>query len=293
MNVAFLGLGQMGSVMAKNLISKGWPTTVWNRTASRADPLVELGAETAPTPQQAVQGAEVVITSLMDDHSIRELLHSDEGLLAGLQPGATHLCVTTISPALADELAATHEGHGSRYVSGPVVGRPPQAEAGQLRSFLSGHPEGIPPARQVAETYSASVRVVKGPASAANVAKLCVNYSALSIIEMIGEVYTFAEKSGVEPEVVNEFYQAVFAHPALKEYANMILGRDFHSNVGFTLRGGHKDLNLMLEHADQSEARLEIGQIIADKMSAALDEGLQDHDWSVFTEITRRNALAR
>ena len=292
MNVAFLGLGQMGSMMAKNIVSKGLPTTVWNRTPSKTDPLVELGAESAPTPLEAVQDADVVVTCLMDDQSIRDLLHADQGLLAGMRPGATHLCVTTISPALADELEAIHGSHGSSYVSGPVVGRPPQAEAGRLRSFLSGHGDGIESARQVAQTYSANVRVVDGPASAANVAKLCVNYTAISLIEMIGEVYTFAEKSGVDPEVVNEFYQEAFAHPAIKEYANMILGRDFDSSVGFTLQGGYKDVRLMLEHADQSDAKLEIGRIVAEKMADALEEGWQHRDWSVFTEITRRSSVA-
>lgn len=290
MNVAFIGLGRMGSAIATNIIKKGLPTTVWNRTASKAEPMIALGAKTAPTARQAVKDADIVVTSLMDDQSILDLLSADDGILAGMRAGATHLCTMTISPLLADELATIHARNGSRYVSGPVVGRPAQADAGKLRSFISGDPEGITLARTVAETYCDNVRVVKGPASAANTIKLCLNYSALSIIEMIGEVYTFAEKSGAEPEVINEFYQAVFAHPAMKEYASMILGRDFRSKVGFTLAGGQKDMELMLDLASQRGAELDIGRIIASKMVDAIKVGLQDADWTSFTEVTRRRA---
>lgn len=290
MNVAFIGLGRMGSPIAANIISKGLPTTVWNRTASKAASMIKLGARIAPTARQAVQDADIVVTSLMDDQSVLDLLSVDDGILAGMRTGATHLCTTTISPLFADELTAIHGRHGSRYVSGPIVGRPAQAEARKLKSFISGDPEGIPLARTVAETYCDNVRVVKGPASAANIIKLCLNYSALSIIEMIGEVYTFAEKSGAEPEVVSEFYQAAFAHPAMKEYASIILGRDFRSKVGFTLAGGQKDIGLMLDLAAQRGAELDIGKIIANKMADAIKQGMQDDDWTVFTEITRRRA---
>jgi 3-hydroxyisobutyrate dehydrogenase-like beta-hydroxyacid dehydrogenase len=280
----------MGSAIAANIITKGLPTTVWNRTAAKAEPMAKLGAKTAPTAKQAVQDADIVVTSLMDDQSILDLLHAADGILAGMQQGATHLCITTISPLLADDLTEIHRKHGSRYVSGPVVGRPAQADAGKLRSYLSGDPEGLPLAQTVAEKYCDGIRVVKGPASAANTIKLCLNYSALSIIEMIGEVYTFAEKSGAEPEVVNEFYQAVFAHPAIKEYANIILGRDFHSKVGFTLLGGQKDMSLMLDLAAQRGVELDIGRIIAEKMAEAIKHGLHDADWTAFTEISRQRA---
>lgn len=290
MKVAFIGLGRMGAAMASNIVAKGLSTTVWNRSPNKAGPLVGLGATTAPTAREAVQDAHVVVTSLMDDQSVLDLLQAEDGILAGMRPGSTHLCTTTISPVFADELTEVHRRNGTRYVSGPVVGRPAQADAGKLRSYLSGDADGILLAQEVAGKYSEGVRVVKGPASAANTVKLCVNYSALSIIEMIGEVYTFAEKSGADPEVVNDFYQATFAHPALKEYANVILARDFRSKVGFTLAGGRKDLKLMLDLAAQQGAELDIGRIIAAKMAEGIEHGLQDADWTAFTEITRLRA---
>lgn len=290
MKVAFLGLGRMGSAIAANIITKGVATTVWNRTESKMGQMARLGAKTAITARQAVRDADIVVTSLMDDASVTGLLHGEDGILAGMHRGATHLCTTTISPLLADELARIHSDHGTRYVSGPILGRPAQAEAGTLKAFLSGDKEGLSLARLVSEKYSDFVRVVDGPARAANVLKLCLNYSALSIIEMIGEVYTFAEKSGSDPALVNDFYQVMFSHPAMKEYAGMILHRDFQSNVGFSLAGGQKDLNLMLDLAAQQGFGLGIGSIVKQKMADAIQDGWKDADWSSFTTITRRRA---
>ena len=290
MKVAFIGLGRMGSAIAGNIIGKGLDTTVWNRTPSKAEPMIRLGAKTAPTARDAVKDAEMVVTSLMDDQSILDLLHAKDGILAGMAKGATHLCVTTISPELADRLFAIHKQHGTNYVSGPVAGRPAQASAGTLKSYLSGTSESLPAAKKIAETYCDYVRIVDGPASAANTIKLCLNYSAISIIEMIGEVYTFAQKCEVDPQVICDFYQAAFAHPAMREYATTILARDFRSNVGFTLAGGQKDVRLMLDQAAKHGAELDIGKIIDGKMTKYVEMGHQDEDWMAFTEVTRLRA---
>ena len=108
----------------------------------------------------------------------------------------------------------------------------------------------------------------------------------MSIIEIIGEVYALAERSGVDPGIINEFYQAVFAHPALKLYGHKVLSRDFNSEGGFALTGGRKDVTLMLQAAKRCGVELGIGNLILDKMNAAIEEGMSEMDWSVFTEFT-------
>ena len=123
-------------------------------------------------------------------------------------------------------------------------------------------------------------------ARTANVIKLCINYSVVSVIEIIGEVYALAEKSGADPAVINEFYQSAFAHPALKNYGNKILAREFPSEGGFALAGGRKDVKLMLEAAKQCGVELDIGNVVLNKMNAAIEAGMADLDWSVFTEFT-------
>ncbi len=143
MKIAFLGLGNMGSGMASRLLAAGHPLVVWNRTPAKAEPLVRAGAELAKAPEAAVAECEIVITSLMDDASMRNMFDASGAVFAALRPGATHLCVTTISPHCAEWLESTQKERGVFYVSGPVLGRPDAAKAGKLVQFLSGDRQAI------------------------------------------------------------------------------------------------------------------------------------------------------
>ncbi len=127
MTIAFLGLGNMGSGMASRLLAAGQALVVWNRTPAKAEPLVSVGAQLAKTPEAAVAEGEIVITSLMDDASIKNMFDVSGAVFAALRPGATHLCVTTISPHCAEWLESTQKERGVFYVSGPVLGRPDAA----------------------------------------------------------------------------------------------------------------------------------------------------------------------
>lgn len=285
--VALIGLGRMGSGIAANIMKRGMELVVWNRTASKMAPIVALGAKAAGSAKEAAAAADIVVTSLMDDKSILDSLNGENGIIAGLKAGGVHLCVATISPDFADELTRIHSEHGSCYVSGPVVGRPNAALSGELVSYLAGNPAAIDKAKEVAACYSKAVYVVGGTARVANTVKLCINYSVVSIIETIGEVYALAEKSGTDPNIINEFYQSVFAHPALKGYGNKILSRDFRSEGGFALAGGRKDVMLMLHAAKQCGVGLDIGSLVLNKMDAAIEQGMSEMDWSVFTEFIR------
>src|SRR5579871_2141748 len=111
----------MGAGMAQCLLRAGHALRVWNRSSEKAAPLVAAGAVECASPVEAVQSAAVVISSLMDDASLRAVFN--EELMRKIPPGAIHVCTTTISPECAEWLAAQHGAHGSRYVSGPVVGR--------------------------------------------------------------------------------------------------------------------------------------------------------------------------
>lgn len=291
MKVAFIGLGNMGSGIAQCVLNGGFDLTVWNRTAAKMEPLVAKGAKAAATAKEAVSGADVVITSLMDDQSILDNVQAADGILAGMKPGAVHVCVTTISPACADRLAEIHRQHGSHYVSGPVVGRPDAAAAGQLMSYLAGDAQAVAAATPVCSSYSTKVVAISEKPSIANCMKLCINYNVVSIIELIGETYVLAEKSGVPLEHMRDFYQqAAFAHPALKMYAEKLRTRDFGGRGGFVMKGGLKDVRLMLSTAEQVGADLEIGMIIERKLQAGISAGMEETDWSAFYEITRREA---
>lgn len=288
MKLAFIGLGNMGAGMAGRILNAGHDLTVWNRTAAKSDPLVAGGAKLAPSAAAAAQAADVVITSLMDDASVLDMAQGS--LLAAMKPGAIHLCTTTISPGCADALADLHAKAGTRYVAGPVIGRPDAAAAGQLATYLAGPHDAIEFVKPVCESYARMVVEISDRPSVANCMKLIVNYAGASIIEILGETYAFAEKCGVETAYLQQFFQMAFAHPAMKMYAEKARKRDYKEDVGFAMSAGLKDMRLMLAAADEAGVAFEIGRIIERKMLKALSGDLAGADWSATCEVTRRES---
>jgi 3-hydroxyisobutyrate dehydrogenase-like beta-hydroxyacid dehydrogenase len=288
-SVAFIGLGKMGSAMAAHVLDAGFELTVYNRTATKAEPLVARGARPAPSPKQAAAAADAVVTNLMDDASVRAVTDGAEGLLAGLRPGSIHVGTTTNSPALATELARSHAARGCHYLAAPVLGRPDAAAARKLVTLAAGPPEAVERCKPLLESWSAAVTQFGDDPAVASSAKLCLNYFVVSLIDVIGEVFALADKSGVATEKINGFFQMMLAHPGLKAYAARIAERDFR-DVGFELAGGLKDGNLILDAARAVGVPLGHAEVVCDKFREAVASGMGSEDWSAVTEITRRRA---
>jgi len=134
MKIAFIGLGNMGTGIAQCILKSGHYLIVWNRTATKTDPLVAPGARAATTAREAAAAADVVITSLMDDKSVLDVVQAGDGVLAGMRPDAVHACVTTISPDCADELESLHRGAVSTFPLRWLGGQMRPRAGGLLRS---------------------------------------------------------------------------------------------------------------------------------------------------------------
>jgi 3-hydroxyisobutyrate dehydrogenase-like beta-hydroxyacid dehydrogenase len=285
-SVAFLGLGKMGVAMAANLQRAGYPLVVWNRSPEKAEPLLGAGATLARSPAAAAQAADIVISSLADDASLRVVAAGPDGVLAGLRPGAIHIGASTVSPSLCDELAEAHAAAGGRYVAGPVVGRVPAAEAAQLVTFVAGDAAAIETVRPVIEAYAPRMVVVGQRQSQAAVAKLIANFLGASGMDLIGQSLAWADKSGLPPELVPMMLAGFFANPGTREYISKIRERDF-DHVGFTAAGGRKDVQLMIDAAQAVNLRLSSAEALRAKLDAAIARGWRDRDWSCFTEADR------
>jgi 3-hydroxyisobutyrate dehydrogenase-like beta-hydroxyacid dehydrogenase len=284
--VAFLGLGKMGLAMAANLQRAGYPLVVWNRSAEKARPLLAGGAAVVESPAAAARAADVIISSLADDASLKAVVSGPDGVLAGLRLGAIHIGASTVSPGLSDELAELHATAGGRYIAGPVVGRVPAAEAAQLVTFVAGDAEAIEIARGVITTYAPRMLVVGERQSQAAVAKLIANFLGASGMDLIGQSLAWAEKAGLPRGLVPQLLSGFFANPGTREYIAKIGERDF-DNVGFTAAGGLKDVQLMIAAAGDVNLRLSSAEALRAKLDAAIARGWRDKDWSCFTDIDR------
>jgi 3-hydroxyisobutyrate dehydrogenase-like beta-hydroxyacid dehydrogenase len=137
MDVGVVGLGPMGSAMARSLLRAGHKVTVFNRTRARAEELQGDGATVADSAAEAAS-REAVITMLATDEAVENLVFGADGVLAGLPNGGIHISGSTISVDLSKRLEQAHTGLGQGYVAAPVLGRPPAAEAGKLFVMAAG-----------------------------------------------------------------------------------------------------------------------------------------------------------
>ncbi len=286
LTIAFIGLGRIGSGIAKNVQASGCRFVVYNRTPQKTQPFVAAGAKAARTPREAASAADFVITSLMDDQSVLDTLSGADGVLAGMLPDAIHIGTSTISPTATTRIAALHQQHGSYYLAAPVLGRPDAAAAAKLLTFVAGRREIVERARPVLETYTQRIFDLGEDHSRAAAMKLTANFFAVSMLELMGQAFTFAEKRGVLEPMTD--LMKTFLAP-MGEYIDRIATRRY-DNPGFTLDAGLKDVRLMLQAAGEVNVPLPLASLIRDKCLAAEARGFGQQDWCVFTEISRLEA---
>lgn len=160
MKIGFLGLGNMGRPMALRLLAAGYELSVWNRTEERTKPLIHEGAIAAATPAEAELGSDAVITMLLDDAAYEEVLLGVHRLIDAFSPGALHIVCGTISMALAERLTVEHANRGIDFVGARVVGRPSDAEHGQLWIVVAGADKAVDRAHPLLEILSQGITVV-------------------------------------------------------------------------------------------------------------------------------------
>ncbi len=287
--VGFIGLGRMGAAIARNIKKAGLDLTVFNRSAAKMEPFLAAGVPGAKSAADLAARSEVVVSCLLDDKSVIEAVAGPEGLLAGMAPGGIHIGTTTISPGAATRLAELHAARGTHYVAGPVVGRPDAAEAGTLVTLVAGDKGVIDGCEAVLKAYTRAITYVGPEHRVANTLKLAINFMVISIVETMGEAYAFADKNGVDLELLHQQVLMVLDHPALRGYAERIPQRKF-DDAAFELSSGFKDVGLMLQASTDSRAPLPFASVIRDKFVTALAYCMEHKDWSAIYEITRMQA---
>jgi 3-hydroxyisobutyrate dehydrogenase-like beta-hydroxyacid dehydrogenase len=282
LQVAVVGLGNMGRAIAERLHAQGFTLRVWNRTKTRAD---GLGIPPSSSPAEAVGGADIVLTSLADDAAVRTVVF-DGGLLTALDERAVHVGASTISYELGAELARAHAERGRAYLASPVVGRPDAAAAGKL-FVLAGGEEALRSRCQPVFDAIAQRTLTFADAPSANLAKLLMNLMLSGTFALIGEIMTLGEKGGIAPSrVVELLTSTLFGCPAIDNYANRIAKREFEP-AGFRMPLGLKDVELALAAGKELRVPLPSAGVVRDQFVTALAHGYEQLDWSALTIASR------
>jgi len=288
MRAGFIGLGNMGMPMARNLLKAGHEITVYNRTRRRAEGLRAEGATVAGSAIDACN-SDVLITMLADDRAVRAVV-LDGQLIPRLAAGAVHISMGTISVALAQELTTAHAGAGSQFISAPVFGRPEAAEAAKLVVVAAGPAGSIEKCQPLFDAMGQHTFVVGDEPPKANAVKLAGNFLILSVIESLGEAYALLRKSGVEPEQFLEIMTStLFSAPVYKTYGKLIASEQFLP-AGFKLPLGLKDVSLVLAAASDARAPMPVASLVRDHILAAIARHGEELDWSAFSKISAENA---
>lgn len=287
--VGFIGLGNMGLPMAHNLLRAGYPLRVFNRTAARAQSLLAQGARWASSPRAVAEQCEIVITMLADDAALQATTLGEDGLHAGLAPGAVHVDMSTVYPTTSQHLAQVYRESGKYFLAAPVFGRPEAAAAAKLWICPAGPTDVIERCRPLFAAMGQGVIIVGTEPHLAHTLKLVGNFFIISAIETLSEALTLAEKAGLTCDTVLQLINALLPVPLFQGYGTRIARGEF-SPPGFGLRLGLKDVGLMRKLADEVAAPLPLADLAYRHLLAALVRGRGDLDWGALVTVVRELA---
>jgi 3-hydroxyisobutyrate dehydrogenase-like beta-hydroxyacid dehydrogenase len=279
MDIGFVGLGNMGSGMAANLVKAGHQVTAYNRSRDKVDALAERGAQPASTIADACSG-EVVVSMLANDDAVEAVTFGAGGILASLSAGAVHVSCSTISVALAARLGAAHAEVGQRFVAAPVFGRPEAAEAAKLFVVAAAGADALQTVSPIFEAIGQRTFVVADDPTAASLVKLSGNFLIASVIESLGEAMALVGKAGVDKlQYLDVLTSTLFGSPVYTTYGGLVAREEFEP-AGFAATLGLKDIRLVLAAGEELQVPLPIASLLRDRFLTLLANGGGQLDWA-------------
>ncbi len=259
--LAFLGLGVMGYPMAGHLASAGHDVCVYNRTAAKAERWVkEHGGTSAPTPREAAEGADFVMSCVGNDDDLRSVCLGEDGAFAGMAKGAVFVDHTTVSAQVTERLYAAAKEMGLGYVDAPISGGQAGAENGQLSIMCGGDEDVYAKAEPVMETYAKLCRRI-GESGAGQMTKMCNQIAIAGLVQGLSEALHFAEKAGLDGRAVVEVISqgAAGSWQMANRYETML---DDQFEHGFAVDWMRKDLGICLKTGDENGASLPVTALV-------------------------------
>lgn len=283
-DIGFLGLGAMGSAMARRLLEQGHDVTVWNRSDGPVDELVAAGARRATTAAEAL--AMPLSASMLANDEAADAVLTAEALASGA--GGLHVNMASISPASADRLVERAAVAGIGYLACPVLGRPPVAASGGLNLLVAGRAEDIERAEPLTAALGVKVWHIGDEPRAANVAKIAVNYQIIHALQAIGESIAVVERHGIDTSgFVDLLTSTLFGGVVYSGYGAMIAERRY-TPPGFTVQLGLKDLGLAEAVASEVGVALAAAPVLHDAFERTLEATRSQHlDWAAIAEVSR------
>lgn len=286
--IAFCGLGRMGGPMAARLVDAGHDVAVWNRTTSRARPLVERGARQADSPATAAQGAEVAITMLADPRAVEQVVVGRDGLTATLPPGATLVEMSTIGRDSVQALAGRLP-EGVDMLDAPVLGSVAAATEGTLKVFVGGDGGVFERCRAVLEAIGSPRHL--GPLGAGAAMKLVANSTLGALMCGLGEALALADALDLDQAAVLDILAESPIGATVKSKRKLIESGTYEPNFALSLAA--KDLALVTDAAERAALDLRLSPAARSWLEQADAAGLGDLDYSAVIAEVRGRRVSR
>jgi 3-hydroxyisobutyrate dehydrogenase len=271
--VAVVGLGAMGSRIAQRLLEAGHELVVWNRSAEKAEPLVERGAVAVDTPAEAAQRADAVVLMVSDPQALREVTEGEDGVLAGATPGTTLIQMSTVGPSDVARLASSLP-EGVELLDAPVLGSISEVEAGTLKVFAGGSADLVEKWAPVLASLGPLLHV--GPVGAGSAAKLVANSTLLGLLSVLGEALALAAKLGLSREATFEVLSATPVAAQAERRKEAFESGEYP--LRFALELALKDANLITAAAEGID--LKVAEAVRHWFAEAVAGRAGDDDYS-------------
>jgi 3-hydroxyisobutyrate dehydrogenase-like beta-hydroxyacid dehydrogenase len=286
--VGLIGLGHMGQAMAERLLDAGFPLLVYNRTAAKAAPLAERGATVVSSAAELAGQADVVVTSLADDDALEAVAGE---VVTAARPGTVLVDASTVSPAASARVAAQAAAASVEYLRAPVSGNPSVVRSGNLTFIVSGDAAALDRAAPVIRAIGPTVHHI-GTGEEARVVKLAINLMIAGIAELMSEALVLAEAAGVSrADVLEVMGSSAAGAPFVKYKTGPLLRDDFSAT--FTTALMEKDMELILDAADDNGVDLPLARELKGLLRAASEAGYADDDFIALFLFLRSASRSR